>query len=86
MRTRSSLLVLGVLFLVIVAWAPWIGEDYAKVRIVKKLGGPEQSFNHLGDIMPLRDVPIEKVRVPFGILVYFLGEAVWFVTLWGAVL
>ncbi len=77
---------LSILVLVLLAWGPWIGEDYAVRKVVEQLGGEDRIINYLGEEMPLRDVPKNPVRVPFGVLVYFPGEAVFFVAFSGGVL
>jgi hypothetical protein len=70
----------------ILAWSPWVTDEYAKSLVVETLGGPDHEYNYLGDLLPLRDVPKSVVRVPFGTLVYFPSEAMFIVTFWGGVI
>lgn len=70
----------------ILAWSPWLTNEYAISVVVDSLGGPDQEYNYLGEIIALRDVPKTVVRVPFGALVYFPSEAMFIVTFWGWVL
>jgi len=84
---RRNVIILSVLVVVgLIAWAPWITEEYAYNRVMERLGGPDRSFNYLGETMPLRDVPKTFVRLPFVSLVYFPGEAMFIVTFYGSVL
>jgi len=53
---------------------------------VEKLDGQDHPHNYLGEVMPLGDVPKSVIRVPFGALVYFPSEAVYFVMFFGLVL
>jgi len=85
--TKKRIVVFAVLLLVVLtAWAPWLTDDFAISRVVEKLGGQGHPYNYLGEVMPLGDVPKSVIRVPFGALVYFPSEAVYFVTLFGLVL
>lgn len=70
----------------LVAWAPWITEEGAYAKVMEQLGGPATLFNYVGETMPLRDVPKTFKRLPFVLLVYFPGEAMFMVTFYGSVL
>jgi hypothetical protein len=86
MKARTRLIIGAVLLVAFVlAWAPWITNDYAIDRVVEELGGPEARFTYLGVDMALKDVPKEVYWVPFGRFVTFPGEAGWFVTFYGSV-
>jgi hypothetical protein len=61
-------------------------ESYAITAVVENLGGPDQEYNYLGELMPVGDIPKNAVRVPFGFLVYFPSEAMYIVTFWGYVI
>jgi hypothetical protein len=85
---KANLKVIAVVFLAVIlfsAWAPWLTEEYAIGRVTEILGGPDATFNYLGETMPVKDVPKNVVRVPFASLVYFPGEALFVVTLLGTV-
>jgi hypothetical protein len=86
MKARTRLII-GAALLVgfVLAWAPWITDNYAIDRVVEKLGGPETRFTYLGEDMALKDVPKEVYWVPFGRFVTFPSEAGWFVTFYGSV-
>lgn len=72
--------------LIILAWSPWLTESYAIYSVTENLGGPNQEYDYLGEMTPVRDIPKNVVRVPFAILVYFPGEAMYIVPFWGLVL
>lgn len=82
----SFIISLNVLGLGLFAWAPWITEEYAYKKVMDHLGGPDVSYNYLGETMAVKDIPKTFVKVPFGSLVYFPGEAVYIVTFLGMVL
>ena len=77
---------LAVILLTIVAWSPWITSEYAQTVVVDSLGGPDASFYYLGENVTIKDIPIYTTKVPFAILVYFPGEAMYIVPFWGGVL
>jgi hypothetical protein len=81
-----SVLVIGLIIIGLIAWAPWITEEYAYARVVEHLGGPEVLFNYLGESMPLKNVPKSFKKLPFISLVYFPGEAMFMVTFYGGVI
>ncbi len=84
-RSRRVLIIV-VVIIAILAWSPWLTDAYSISVVVDSLGGLDQEYNYLGDMMPLRDVPKTVVRVPFGALVYFPSEAMYIVTFWGGVI
>lgn len=86
LRSNKTKLILIVMVLGFVAWAPWMTDDYAIGQVTERLGGPDEPFDYIGDTMPVSSVPKSVVRVPFGSLVYFPGEAMFIVTFWGWVL
>jgi uncharacterized protein YqhQ len=79
-------LVVALIVVGVIAWAPWITEEYAYVRVVEHLGGADTLFNYTGEIMPLKDVPKSFKKLPFVSLVYFPGEAMFIVTFYGGVI
>ncbi|NHJ12746.1 MAG: hypothetical protein EAX95_03680 [Candidatus Thorarchaeota archaeon] len=85
-RSKAILVVGLVVFGTILAWAPWITDEYAINVVTESLGGADAMYNYLGESMPLDEVPKNVVRVPFVALVYFPSEAVYIVTFWGGVL
>ena len=86
-RGRRNVLLLSVLALVgLVAWAPWIREDYAYGKVMEHLGGPDTLFTYLGETMPLGAVPKSFVKLPFVSLVYFPSEAMFIVTFYGSII
>ncbi len=72
-----------VVLLIMVAWAPWITDDFAQTAVVESLGGPDATYYYLGEYVTIKDIPITTVRVPFAVLVYFPGEAMYIVPFWG---
>ncbi len=72
--------------LIVIAWAPWITDDYAQTIVVEGLGGPDATYYYLGENVTIKDIPITTVRVPFAVLVYFPSEAMFTVPFWGGVL
>ena len=85
LRRRDITVLTMVILVGLVAWAPWITEEYAYNKVMEHLGWPDIPFNYLGETMPLRDVPKSSVKLPFVSLVYFPGEAVFIVTFYGSV-
>jgi len=85
-KKRGKTIILTiVLILLLLVWAPWITKDYAINKVVEKLGGPDTRFNHLGQDVAVKDIPIEVGWFPFGRYVTFPGEAGWFVSFYGNV-
>ena len=82
---RKIALVIAVFVVFLLAWAPWITDNYAIGKVVEKLGGPDARFNYLGEEMAVREVPTEAHWLPFCRFVTFPSEAGWFVTFWGSV-
>ena len=70
----------------LIAWAPWITEEYAYASVMEHLGGPDAPFIYLGETMPLKDVPKTFKKLPFVSLVYFPDEAMFIVTFFGSVI
>ena len=83
---RQGLIITVLTLLALFAWSPWLTESYATTAVVENLGGPDQEYNYLGEMIPVEDIPKNVVRVPFGVLVYFPGEAMYIVTFWGFVM
>ncbi|MFX0064264.1 MAG: hypothetical protein ACFFC7_18990 [Candidatus Hermodarchaeota archaeon] len=82
----STLFIISALGLGLMAWAPWITEEYAYNRVIDHLGGPNASYDYLGETMPVKDVPKTFVKLPFVSLVYFPSEAMYIVTFYGLVI
>lgn len=83
---RQGLIIAIFALLVICAWSPWLTETYALSTVTESLGGPDNDYFYLGEMIPVRDIPKNVVRVPFAILVYFPGEAMYIIPFWGSVL
>ena len=60
--------------LVILAWAPWVTNDYVIGKVVGKLEGPDTRFNYLGQDLAIKDIQ-KKSWLPFGRYVVFPAEA-----------
>ena len=86
LKKRKTTVVLVIIVLGIFAWSPWVMEEYTLDAVIAHAGGPDEQYNYLGEMMPVSDVPKTFVRIPFGALVYFPGEAMYIVTFWGWVL
>ena len=71
--------------LVVLAWAPWITNDYAVGKVVGKLGGPNIRFNYLGQDLAIEEIPKEVSWLPFGRYVIFPGEGGLYVSFYGSV-
>lgn len=53
----SVLVAVGLIGVSLIAWAPWITEEYAYAKVIEHLGGSDALFNYLGETMPLSEVP-----------------------------
>lgn len=84
-RRWGSMLIAGFL-LSILAWSPWITNQYAITAVIDNLGGPDATYDYLGENITLKEISTSVVAVPFFKLVYFPGEAMYIVTFWGGVL
>ena len=84
-KRRGKTILTIVSILILLAWSPWITDDYAINKVVEKLGGPETRFNYLGQDMAVKDIPKVVSWFPFGRYVYFPSEAGWFVIFYGNV-
>ena len=85
-KVMLSVLIIVGFVACLMAWAPWVTEDYAYSKVMEHLGGPDVLFNYLGETMPLSDVPKSFKKLPFVSLVYFPGEAMFTVTFYGSVI
>ena len=83
---QKELVIISIVLVAVLAWAPWVRDDFATARVVEELGGEDTPFTYLGVAMPVRDVQKDVVRMPFGALVYFPSEAMFTVTFFGVVL
>ena len=72
--------------LIVLAWAPWLTEEYAYSTVVHHLGGEAAEFIYLGETMTVGEVPKTFRRLPFVVIVYFPGEAGFIVTLYGSIM
>ncbi|MFW9918938.1 MAG: hypothetical protein ACFFED_05015 [Candidatus Thorarchaeota archaeon] len=79
-------IIVAFLFVGLFAWSPWLSIDVAEDAVVESLGGPDAMYNYLGENRSLRDIPMNSIKVPFGVLVYFPFEAVYIVPFWGIVI
>ena len=75
-----------IFILLIIAWAPWLTEDYACGKVTEHLGGADSEFKYLNEMMTVAEVPKTYTRVPFAILVYFPSEAMYMVTFYGSIM
>ena len=82
----SVLVAVGLIIVCLIAWAPWITEEYAYAKVMEHLGGSDALFNYLGETMPLSDVPKSFKKLPFVSFVYFPGEAMFIITFYGSVI
>jgi hypothetical protein len=85
MRSIVKLILAVVIITFVLAWAPWITDDYAVTKVVEKLGGSEARFDYLGQNMSVGDIPKQVIWLPFYKYVVFPGEAGWFVSFYGSV-
>jgi hypothetical protein len=69
----------------VLAWAPWVTDEYAVSKVVEKLGGSEARFNYLGQDIAVKDIPKQVSWLPFCRYVVFPGEAGWVVSFYGYV-
>jgi hypothetical protein len=86
MRRRNVFILVVLITVGLVAWAPWITEEYAYANVMEHLGGPDFPFTYLGETIPLKDVPKSFIKLPFISMVYFPGEAMFMVTFYGSVI
>lgn len=75
-----------IVLLIVVAWAPWITDDYARTTVVENLGGPDATYYYLGENVTIKEIPITTIKIPFVVLVYFPSEAMFIVPFWGGML
>jgi len=85
MRIIIKLIVVVVIIFAVLAWAPWVTDEYAVSKVVEKLGGPEARFNYLGQDIAVKDIPKQVSWLPFCRYIVFPGEAGWFVSFYGSV-
>ena len=48
-KKNKIILLISSLILILLAWAPWISDDYAINKVTEKLNGPDARFNYLGE-------------------------------------
>jgi len=84
-RVVLVVVAVAVAAMVLLAWVPWLSDDYVVECVVEKLGGPDAHFNYLGEDIAIKDIPKEVSWFPFGRYVTFPGEAGWFVSFYGSV-
>ena len=84
-KIREGAKFAAMLFVLLLAWAPWVNDDFAVNHVVDKLGGPDAKFNYLGQSLPVKEIPKQVAWWPFVRQVSFVGEATWFVTFWGGI-
>lgn len=86
MKTKiKAIILITVAIVFLLAWAPWITDDYSINKVIEKLGGSETRFNYLHQDMAVKDIPKEVGWFPFGRYVTFPGEAGWFVSFYGTI-
>ena len=67
MKNRRPFVIVAVTafaVLVVLAWAPWVTNDYAVGKVVEKLGGLDIRFNYLEQDMTIKDIPKEASCFP----------------------
>ncbi len=85
-KSKKIALIVLILVILLLAWSPWITKSYAEKKVTEKLGGPNATFNYLGESKKISEIPKYTLTLPFVKAVYFPSEAVWFVTFWGQAL
>ena len=70
----------------ILAWAPWLTEEFAIQCVETNLGGVDAPYNYLDVNLTVGIVPKTVIRIPFAALVYFPGEALYIVLFLGIVI
>lgn len=81
----SVLVAVGLIGVSLIAWAPWITEEYVYAKVIEHLGGSDALFNYLGETMPLSEAPKSFKKLPFVSFVYFPSEVMLIVTFYGGV-
>ena len=76
------IIIVILLILFILAWAPWITDEYAVNKVMEKMGGPDARFYYMDMNVSVKDVPKEIDLFPFGRYITLPGEG-WFVTFYG---
>ncbi len=84
MKIKRHLIVIIILIIVLLAWSPWITEEYAINKVTEKLGGPDAYFGGYLNVT-VGNIPWNVAWFPFARGVYYPAEAVWFVTFYGQV-
>ena len=89
LKNRAKLIIIATAIAVaatlMLAWAPWVTDEYVIDKVVKKLGGPDTRFTYLGQDMAVKNIPKEISWLPFGRYLTFPGEAGWYVSFYGSV-
>jgi len=86
---KSTLIILIICITIglsLLAWAPWINEGNVYDLVMDHLEGSNTMYSYLGDMMPVKDIPKNIVKLPFICLVYFSGEAMYIVLFFGIVI
>lgn len=81
MKTNKNILIgIGIIILIgLLAWAPWITDDYAKNKVIEKEGFPNT-------VAGLEDeISMGAAWIPFGRFVATYEHG-WFVTFYGGVI
>lgn len=73
---RNNKIVLAIIMstILLLAWAPWVTEEYTINKVTEKLGGPDAAFNYLDKTMPMKDIPKKVAWFLFVRAVYFPAD------------
>ena len=80
MLSISKKHILIIVVFLLLAWSPWITDDYAISKVTEKIGGPNTEFFYLDKKMLVKEIPKQVIWLPFSKQVIFPGEAAWIVT------
>ena len=72
--------------LILLAWAPWINDNYAIDKVIKDYGGSDKPFNDFHGAKTIGEANFTVSWFPFSRVVGVPSEAVWFVTFYGGVI
>lgn len=85
---RRKTLIASVAFVIILmmAWPPWITEGYVVDLVTDHLESENDTYDYLGNLTKIENIPKTSVKILFGVLIYLPGEAVFFVISFGIII
>lgn len=85
-KKNKIILLISSLILILLAWAPWISNNYAINKVIEDFGGSDKAFTDFHGAKTIGEAKFVVSLFPFGRSVSVPSEAVWFVTFYGDVI